>query len=149
MNDVLFPAIRDALMSVPAITAELSEWRGEPAIFTRRPIPEDGGDRIALINPPSAVSDMDGLTSDRPVVTTSIAFYGRKGTPGSDSDDTRAIDRAAGAARLHFHRQKFSMQPEGYSVITVIAGGPVNAPVDDETTVGRLLRLTIELRRAL
>lgn len=145
----LLPALRDSVIGEPDIIAELDEFRGEPAVLTRRPVPAElQGKRFCIINPPAAISDADGLTSPRPIWMSDIAFYGAKNTEDMRQDHTREIDRAAYAARELFHRQKFSVRPEGYSVIDVVAAGPVPAPVDDDMTVGRLVSLTIRLRRS-
>jgi hypothetical protein len=125
----------------------LQQWKGEPAIFTRRPVPSDAPDLIILINPPASISDADGLTSDRPIVSIDVAVYGRKGEPQSAEDQTREVERLGFRIRTHFHRQKFSVQPEGFSVIDVRAGGPVPAPTDDDQTIGRLVPLVVRLRR--
>lgn len=145
----LLPALREGVMECVGAIAELDEWKGEPAVFTRRPLPEDAPARLALINPPVAITDADGLTSFRPIVDHDIVVYGRKGMPGSAEDDTRAVERAAFALREHFHRKRFSVQPEGYSVIDVRVTGPSAAPVDDDQTVGRLISVTVRLRRAV
>jgi hypothetical protein len=141
----LLPALRDSV--IDAIGTSLPQWRGEPAVFTRRPIPEDAPSIVAIVNPPVSIGDADGLTSDRPIVVHDIAIYGDKGTPGTPQDDTRAVDAMAFQIRDHFHRQKFSVQPVGFYAIDVQARGPIPAPVDDDATVGRIVTLTIRLRR--
>ena len=143
----LKPAIRDSLIDQPLISTGLGQWKGEPAIFTRRPVPKEAPDRFIIINDPFAISDADGLTSDRPIWQSDVAVYGRKGEPGTDQDDTRLIEVLGFRMRDHFHRQRFSVRPEGFSVIDVRAGGPVPAPTDDDQTVGRLITLTVRLRR--
>ena len=143
----LLPELRDGCMDIADLVAELALWKGEPAVFTRRPIPDDATEIYALINPPTTIGDADGLNSDRPVLSHDIAVYGRKGAAGSDEDQTRAVERAGFAVRGHFHRNRFSFQPTGFRVISVTARGPFPAPTDDEQTVGRLVSLTIRLRR--
>ena len=143
----LGPPLRDSLMANPEITTALSQWKGEPAIFTRRPVPADAGDPIIIINPPFSIGDADALTSDRPIWEGDIAVYGRKGAPGTPEDQTREVDLIGHRIRDHFHRQRFSVRPEGFSVIDVRAGGPVPAPTDDDQTIGRLVTLIVRLRR--
>jgi hypothetical protein len=143
----LLGALRDAIMSNADITALLDQWKGEPAIFTRRPFPSDAPDLAIGISAPASISDADGLTSDRPIVTHDIAVYGRRGQPGVASDQTRTVEAIGFMIREQFHRKKFSMQPTGFYVIDVLARGPMIAPVDDEQTVGRLVSLTVRLRR--
>jgi hypothetical protein len=141
----LLPALRDSVIA--AVGPSLQEWRGEPAVFTRRPVPDDAPTLIVIVNPPASISDADGLTSDRPIVQHDIAVYGDKGAAGSEQDQTRQVDVIAFALRDHFHRQKFSVQPSGFYAIDVQARGPIPAPVDDDQTVGRIVTLTIRLRR--
>lgn len=143
----LKPALRDAIMDYPLVTDELSEYKGEAAIFTRRPVPSDAEYPFVQINHPSAIGDRDGLNSDRPVVVIDIMVYGDVGEPGTPQDQTRAVDRAAYALRELFHRQRKSVQPDGFYAISITARGPMPAPVDDEKTVGRVVSLTIALRR--
>lgn len=143
----LLPELRDAVIGIDAVRTELTEWKGEPAVFTRRPIPEDAREVYCLINPPTDVGDFDALNSQRPIVVLDIAVYGRKGAPGSDEDQTRAVERVGFQLRGHFHRNRFSFQPTGFSVISVQVRGPFPAPTDDEQTVGRIVSLTIRLRR--
>lgn len=141
------PALRSAMLATPAIADALEQWKSAPAIFTRRPIPADAPHRIALINPETAISDGDGLISERPIVMRDIAIYGRKAEAGSPLDDTRTIEAVGYAIRSLFHRQRFSFSPSGFSVIDVVARGPFPAPTDDDQTVGRIVSLTVRLRR--
>lgn len=149
----LGPAIRKTLiggwtdLDVSAIIECIEQYRDAPAVFAYRPIPEDAPTAIILINPDVAITDADGLTSDRPIVVRDIAIYGRKGTPGDPSDQSPAIERCGYLIRNLFHRQRFSVRPEGYSVIQIRATGPIPAPVDDDGEIGRIVTLTIELRR--
>lgn len=143
----LLPSLRDAAIGNADLIAELSTWRGEPAVFTRRPVPDDATYPLALINPPATLTDADGLISARPIVVHDIAVYGHKGAPGEPEDQTRAVERAAFALRELFHRDRFSVQPDGYSVIDVRVTGPMAAPVDDDQTVGRMVSVTVRLRR--
>jgi hypothetical protein len=130
-----------------AIVEQLGEYQGEPSVFAFRPVPEEAADPIILINPDAAIGDGDGLNSPRPIVQRDIIIYGRKGPPGDESDQSPIVEALGYQVRELFHRQKFAVQPAGYSVIEVIATGPVPAPVDDDGEVGRVVSLTIRLRR--
>lgn len=143
----LKPAIRDSLMDNPDITSALAQWNSEPAIFARRPVPKDAPDPMILIEDAYAIGDADGLTSDRPIWQGDLKVYGRKGEPGSAEDQTRQVELVGFMIRDHFHRQRFSVRPDGFSVIDVRAGGPSVAPTDDDQTVGRMIALTVRLRR--
>ena len=145
----LLPALRDAVIAAPNVTVELATWRNEPAVFTRRPVPEDASDPMVIINPPSAVAFADGLSADRPVVRHDIVVYGAKAAPGSPGDQTRVVERIAFAIRDHLHRNRFSVQADGFHVVDVRAGGPIAAPVDDDQTVGRVVSVSVSLNRRL
>lgn len=159
MTDIL-PTLRTAVMNASAVVPQyggaaldvadyIDRWNNEPAVFTRRPLPADAPESVCIVNPAASIGDGDGLTSDRPILTHDIAFYGPKGQPGTAEDRTREIERAAHIARAYFHRNRFSVQPTGYSVIDVQASGPTPAPVDDENEVGRLVTVVVRLRRAI
>lgn len=142
MIEAMDIGLRDALIGDADIAARLGQWNGEPSVHTRRPLPDSAKAKpLIAINPPVSIDDEDGLTSDRPVVVRDLVVY------GDQPDDYREVVRIADLMRLKFHRQKFSVSVEGFSVIDVRARGPFPAPADDEASVGRLLSLTIRLRR--
>lgn len=144
----LGPAIREALLGESGVADLLSTWTGEPAVFTRRPVPADATDPMIIVNPPRSVTDADGLTSDRPVWMGDVAIYGRRGAPGDPTeDDTRVVEQIGIRIRALFHRQRFALQVGGFHVIDIRAAGPVPAPVDDDKTVGRIVSLIVRLRR--
>lgn len=138
--------LRKALCEDAGIATRLEQYNSEPAVFTRRPVPQDAPGRIAIINP-GTLSDWDALAVDRPWWSGTIAFYGVKAEPGSAQDDTRKVEETADLARELFHRQKFSVQVDGFSVIEIVAGGPVPGPTDDDNEVARIVSLRIRLRR--
>ena len=76
-----------------------------------------------------------------------IAFYGVKAKAGSAQDDTRKVEQAADLSRELLHRQRFAVQVAGFSVIEILAGGPVPGPTDDDNEVARIVSLRIRLRR--
>ena len=140
MNIDLAPLLREALMNCIPIAGELSEWNGEPAIFTRRPIPSDAAFPNCAIGPNIGIIDADALAEQRPIITRDILFYGEQ------PDQLRAVDRMAYAARGLFHRQRFAIDaPEGFSVIDIVAHGPISAPASSDKYVGRVVTLTIRL----
>lgn len=149
----LGPAIRATIIGehddidTTAIVELLGQYADAPSVFAFRPVPEGAADPMIIVNPDASISDQDGLTSDRPVVVRDIAIYGRKGPPGDPTDQSPAVERLGYMIRELFHRKRFSVRPEGYSVTDVVATGPVPAPVDDDGEVGRVVSLTIRLRR--
>jgi hypothetical protein len=140
----LSAALREAIIGHAAISGQLSQWAGEPAVFTRVPIPDDAAYPLCVIPAATAIGDFDGLNSSRPMVMRDIIFYGRKGAPGVD--DYRIVEQMAFEARRLFHRQKFSAVPSGFAVVDIRVNGPMPAPVDDEKTVARMISLIIRLR---
>jgi hypothetical protein len=140
----LSAALRNAIIGHLPISAHLAQWSGEPAVFTRVPVPEETPYPLCVIPAAISITDFDGLNSSRPIVQRDIIFYGRKG--GAGNDDYRIIEQMAFEARRLFHRQKFSAIPNGFAVVDIRVNGPTPAPVDDEKTVARMVSLIIRLR---
>lgn len=134
-------AIRTAIVENEGIAALLGKWKGEPSVHTRRPAPE-GAEYPMVIIPSenAAASDQDGLTSRRPVLIRDVLVYGK------NPADYREVDDAAELIFLLFHRQKWSLSIEGYSVVDIVARRPTIAPTSDDKRVGRLIPLTIRLQ---
>lgn len=143
----LGPATRDALIGNVEVAPFLDLWANEPAAFTRRPVPASAGYPMIIVNTPAALGDEDGLISDRPVIQYDVAIYGRVGSPGTADDHTRIVEELGFAVRRQFHRNRWALQVGGFHVIDVRASGPVPAPVDDDKEVGRVVSLTVRLRR--
>lgn len=142
MSRDLSEPLRDAIIGATDISSELAQWRGEPAVFTRRPIPGDATYPNCAISPDITQTDADALVSRRPIVVRDIVFYGKQ------PDHYRLIERLGYAAYELFHRNRFAIEPPaGYRVIQITAIGPVPAPTDDAKTVGRMVSLTIQLER--
>jgi hypothetical protein len=150
------PALRAAILDQqdPALQAlaasiadQLEQYRGEPAVFAFRPVPDDAPELVILVNPPAAITDADALRAVRPIVECDVVCYGRRGTPGDAGDQSPIVEAIGFQLRELFHRQKFSVQVDGYSVIQITARGPVAAPADDAGTIGRMVNLAISLRR--
>lgn len=138
----LAPAIRTALIEDAEVQNFAGEWRGAPAVATRRPVPAEFPARMLLINPDAAIGNEDAINSDRPIVVRDIAIY------GNQPDDYREVEALGYHLRTKFHRQKWSIEPEGYSVVDIVVSGPIPGPVDDDKTVARIVSLTIRLRRS-
>lgn len=137
----LAPALREAIVLDADTGGAVTEWNGEPAVFTRRPVPEDAPAKMIMINPDSAITDEDFLDTEIPVVMRTIVAYGNQPT------DYRSVEAIGYALRVLFHRQKSVIRPVGYDVIDIVASGPFPAPVDDDKTVARAVGLKIRLRR--
>lgn len=134
--------IRTALITEPTIGPLLSIWNGEPAVFTRRPLPADAsGSPYIMVNPAAAIGDQDFINQQLPIVMRDVAVY------GDQPKHYRLVEDIAYAVREFFHRNKWAITPEGYDVIQIYARGPIPGATDSQTTVGRLVGLTVQLRR--
>lgn len=143
----LGPAFREALMGNAEIAPNLSIYIGEPAIFTRRPVPDEAEYPLILLDAPAALGDEDALNTERPIWMGDVKVYGNKAAPGTDLDQTRIVELIGFAIRRQFHRQKWALQVGGFHVIDIRASGPVPAPVDDDKTIGRVVSLIVRLGR--
>jgi hypothetical protein len=145
----LGPPIRAAILAQGPITALLGKYKAQPSIFTRRPVPAEAKDPIVLINDPASLVDSNSaLSKDSPVIVIDVAIYGKKGAPGSTVDQTREVQEVGMLIRELFNRNRWALSPSGFHVIDVRAAGPVPAPVDDDKTIGRIVTLTVSLRRS-
>lgn len=134
-------AIRTTMIGSDDLAAFLSGYKGEPAVFTKRPAPTDAQYPLALIaSQNAAASDQDMLVSRVSVLQRDISVYGRA------TDQVREVDQAAELIYLMFHRQKWSLSIEGFHVIDIVARRPSEAPSDDNKLIGRLVPLTIRLQ---
>ena len=152
----LGPALRAAFLNqqdatLQALAESIVDRLGkvdevDPSLFAFRPVPDDALDPMILINAQVSVTEADAIRSERPIVIADIAIYGKQGTPGDPSDQSPIVEAIAFDVRKLFHRQRFAVQPDGYSVIDIRATGPVPAPTDDDGEMGRVVTLTIRLR---
>lgn len=143
MNLDLAAPLRAALLAASGISSRLATYSGEPAIFTRRPLPADATYPLIMINPAAGIGDQDYLNNPMPIVMRDVAVYGNQ--PG----DYRAVESMAYDMRELFHRNRWAITPDGYDVVQIVANGPHIGATDDQTTVGRVVGLTIQLRRHL
>jgi len=145
MSDLYGP-IRTAMIGDAVIAADLSDWKGEPACFTRRPVPDDAVFPLSVINPPET-NDIDALSSRRDQSVVAIAFYGTKAEPQDPADQTRTIENLAQRAFDLFHRNKWAIQSDAFEIIDIVASGPFAGPTDDDKQVARIVRLRVRLGR--
>ena len=134
------PDIRTAIINEAPISGLLSEWQGEPSVFTRRPTPPNVSGVMVVISEDIALNDFDGLDSDRPMVIRDVAVY------GDNPDDYRTVELVAYEIRKLFHRSKLSITNDEYYIIDMVATGPRSAPTSDEEIIGRVVTLTVKLR---
>lgn len=133
----LAPAIYDALVGYGPIQTLLGSWRSGPSIHTKRPVPQDAGYPMIVVSPDITFNDEDALRTQRNVVVRDIAVY------GESPKHYRDVEAIAYMLRTLFHRNRFSIDPSGFHVIDIVARGPVIAPTDDTSKVGRVVSLTI------
>ncbi len=133
--------IRTALIAESTISGLLSEWKDEPAVFTRTPIPPLAVPPFMVVSDAVSITDADGLTSDRPIVIRDILVYGHQ------PDQYRTVEQIGYSVRELFHRERFSVISDTYDIIDIIASGPRGAPTSDEELVGRLVSLNFFLRK--
>jgi hypothetical protein len=146
MSDLYAP-IRTAIIEDSVINPQLSEWQGEPACFTRRPVPEDVRHIFCLINPPADRRDIDALNSRRDLYSINVAFYGTKADARDPADQTRMVDVLAERAFNLFHRNKWAIQSDAFQIIDIVASGPFAGPTDDDNEVSRIVNLRVRLGR--
>lgn len=138
------PAIRTAIIANSTITALISTYKGAASVHTRVPIPTGVTQPFVVIGPDVAITDFDGLKSERPKIVRDVFVYGAAGS--SRQDDYRDVETVAYALRNMFHREKTSLTVTGYDVVDVVANGPIPAPSSDDEIIGRVITLTIRLR---
>ena len=143
MTDVA-PGIRTAILANSTITDLLSTYSGAASVHTRVPVPTGVSLPHVVVGPDVAISDFDGLRSDRPLIVRDVFVYGAAGS--SRQDDYRNVEIIARELRSMFHRVKDSLTVDNYDVVSVEASGPTPAPSNDEEIVGRVVTLTIRLR---
>lgn len=140
MIDLAVP-LRAALIADAELVDLLATFKAEPAVFTRRPIPEDVLFPVVVVSPDIAVTDQDFVNGIVPVIVRDIAVYGRNDTAA----DYRVVEAAAYRVRDIFHRNRAAITASGWHVIDIVATGPVPAPTDDDRLTGRVVSLTIRL----
>lgn len=133
------PGLRTAILANDAIAPLLSVWNGEPAVFTRRPVPSQAKYPMIVINPDASISDVDGLVARRPMVRRDIVVYGEQ------PNDYRTVEQIGYALRTQFHSKRFALQVDGYETIEIVVAGPRAAPVDSDTQVARAILATVKL----
>lgn len=154
MSDVdLSEPLRTSLMGVSAITDPLGSYVGEPSIHTRMPVPESAEFPMIVISSDIILSNMDALTTFRPVIMRDIAVSGpivRTIENGIERDGYRDVEDVAYAVFDHFHRRRDAVQayvPANIHVIDVVASGPIAVPAGDDRMVRRVVTLTVRLNR--
>lgn len=128
-----------ALADDTFITSRLGTFMS-PAIFTRMPIPDEQATYpMIVVQPPSLIGNEDGLVVRRPVLNIAVVVY------GAQDDQYRTVEELGYYIRNKFHRQKRSITVNGFSIIDIVANGPIPGPTDDFRHVARAVTLTIRM----
>lgn len=133
--------IRLAILADADITALLGVWNSEPAVFTRRPTPENAPYPMAIVSPDISIGNQDMLRTQVMVVRRDVSVYGEQ------PRDYRTVEALAYKLKTLFHRNKFSIDVSpGFQLIDIVADGPIPAPSDSKDLVGRMVLLRLRLR---
>jgi len=130
-----------ALIGDTTIAAALPTYAGAPTVFTARPVPKDATYPMILAAGDIAVTDQDFIDDPLPVLVRDISVFGQNDTPAH----VRAVETLALRVRTMFHRQRASLSVPSWNVLDIVCRGPVVGATDDDTTVHRLVSLTIRL----
>jgi hypothetical protein len=138
-------SIRASLLGDSFVSANLPSYLGSLTVFTRRPVPPDAPYPMIVVDPDKADVDIGGLNFNQLRILADINVYGDNST----SANYRLTEQLGYAAFDLFHRNRFSVQVQGWQTARVWCNGPVQIPSDDDMRVGRLISLTAELVRLL
>lgn len=127
MVDLSAP-IRTAIIDDTTISGLLSQWNGEPAVFTRRPVPSSAPYPMCAISPNITETDEDWLVTRKPVIQRDVIFYAVADPLGAG---VRLAMLAMYRARTLFHENRFAITVPGFHVINVSVQAPINGPVDN------------------
>ena len=95
MNLNLSGRIRDAILGNLTVVALLGEYEGQPAVHTRRPVPESSTYPMVVISTVD-VDDRDMIALQMPIVTVDILIYGQQ------PDQYRAVEEIGYNLREQF-----------------------------------------------
>jgi hypothetical protein len=133
--------IYDALRLNSPVASVLSVYEAAPAIFTRRPVPAKAKYPMIVCAGDVTRVDQDLLVDEMPRIIRDISIFGQNDTTAH----YRAIESLGLMVRDLFHRKPASIIVPGWTVLDIIAQGPIVGPTDDDTTVHRLVTLTVRL----
>jgi hypothetical protein len=133
-----------ALSGNSDIVALLGQWQGSSSIFTNRPVPSDALYPMVLTAGDVTRSDQDLIADPVLEVVRDISIFGQNTSTGN-VNQTRVCDSIALKVRDLFHRQPKNLSVDGWSVLDIVATGPIVGPTDDDASVHRLVTLTIRL----
>ena len=94
-----------------------------------------------MISDSTSNFNQDLLITQMPVETYQVIFYGLKG------EQVEAVKEAARLAKDLFHRNPSAIEVTDHKVTMITVVGPTYAPGDGDETEGRMLILTVQMRR--
>ena len=136
--EILAP-LRTAIIAESFITSRLGSYQDGPSVHTRRPIPQDAEYPLIVVGPIAARGEEDGINTFRPIVMLDLIAYGEQ------DHHYRDVEEVAEALYHLFHRQRAAITVTDYHVVSLLCTGPIPAPVDDDSRVGRRVSLTARL----
>lgn len=123
----LAPAIRTSLLTI------------SDTVYTRRPVPSGATYPMIIVSEDIVSTDRDLIDTRMQFVVRDVMIYGQNDTTAH----YREVESMAYAVFDKFHRRPSSIIVSGWHIVDVIARGPIAAPTDDNTTVGRVVTLSI------
>ena len=140
MNSAVTTGYYDRMAGDPELVSKLASYRGKPAIFTTRFVPDDfeangGGVYIRTDGMESVTRNLD--LSGRPLIemVRLIELY------ADDTGDPTLIEDAAERVAEIFEQ---GLAIQGHEVFGVVVSGPTRADPDQET-FGRVVSTTVLL----
>lgn len=134
-------AIRTALVNDAIVIGLVSEWEGEPAVFTRTPIPGDVEPIMVVVSPNVSYVNLGALNSERPQIIKDIHVH------GDQPDQYREVETVANQIQSIFDRNRFAISVDDYNIVRIDATGPVPGAGNDENSVSRVVTITILAQR--
>jgi len=130
-----------ALMGNSGIVSALPDYSTAKTVFTARPVPKDAGYPMILSAGDVVRTNQDFINDPVHVATRDISIFGQNDTPAH----LRAVESLALMVFDLFHRQRQSLSVPGWRVLDIVCKGPIVGPVDDDTSVHRVVTLTARL----
>lgn len=140
----LSAALRTAILNDP-LAADISNFSGSKAIFTRRPAPTGATYPMVFIGPQIASGQSDYVDGKlRRTIVYDILTYGQN----DEAAKYRIVEKIAFAIGLKFARPSpfIITAPTGFSIVGISGTTPSPAPTDDLNIVGRMVSVTIILQ---
>lgn len=134
-------AIHALVAADATVAAYLATYKGQPAVFTRRPVPPDAELPYLVVETAAAVERTNTLDGKLPVmdVERQLSLFG----PATGDPD--AIDAAAERLAWLLHQRLLAVPGWTRARCTVVAG-PGDLSADDES-YGRVLTVRTHLTR--